>query len=130
MSAAGILLYLALLAGACAASWKLALYWNLRTRAPREEDPRDQEIRELNAALSIARRQLAAADQEGQSNSSTSDELAHKLERLSSTLSDTKQKYIATKEHLNRLTVQNRKLNEENRVLRAELASADTTPAE
>lgn len=119
-----------LVGAACFGSWKAALYWNRRTRDAHEEDPRDQEIRELSAALSIARKELARLQDDKDSSSTQALELGNKLEHASSSLSDIKQKFNATKEHLNREIEQREELSQEISQLRRELDTANTRVTE
>ncbi|MEE4186404.1 MAG: hypothetical protein V2J12_11605 [Gammaproteobacteria bacterium] len=124
MSALTLSIFIALLVGASAASWKGSMVWNNRTRDARSEDPRDQEVRELSAALSIARKELSktAAAHEGTMNQSS--ELHVRLQRAESQLTDTQQKYSATKETLNREIEQREALLEEQRLLQKDLERA------
>lgn len=124
MSVLGLLGYLLLLGAACFGSWKSALYWNRRTRDARDEDPRDQEIRELGAALSIARKELASVAEDKNATSSEATELAGKLEHTSSSLADIQQKFNATKEHLNREIETKQEIDQELAVVRRELEQA------
>jgi len=130
MSFVAILGLLLLFGAACFGSWKAALYWDLRTREAQDEDPRDQEIRELGAALSIARKELARFEDDKDASSSQTMELTSKLEHTSSSLSDIKQKFNATKEHLNKEIEQRQDLDQELGVLRRELETAQTRVTE
>ena len=121
MSVLNLLVFLVLTAAACFGSWKAALYWNVRTREARDEDPRDQEIRELGAALSIARKELADATDNLESRGSEAHELTTKLEFSSSSLADIKEKFNATKDHLNREIEQRQELTQELDQTRREL---------
>jgi len=130
MSVLGFIGYTLLLGAAVAGGWKAALYWNLRTRDARDEDPRDQEIRELGAALSIARKELANTSEDKEARSSEATELASKLEHTSSSLADIQQKFNATKDHLNREIKNKQELNEEIRQLRQDLEESNARAAE
>lgn len=121
MSVLGFFAYTLLLCAGCLGGWKGALYWDRRTRDARDEDPRDQEIRELNAALSIARKDLANTSEVKDAQSSEAAELASKLDHTSSSLADIKQKFTATKETLNREIEARQELNEEITQLRRDL---------
>ncbi len=124
MSVLGLLGYLLVLGAACFGSWKGALYWHRRTRDARDEDPRDQEIRELSAALSIARKELASVAEDKNARSSEATELAGKLEHTSSSLADIQQKFNATKEHLNREIENKQDIDQELAVVRRDLEQA------
>jgi len=130
MSLLTSLTFVALVGATCFGSWKAALYWDLRTRDAHDEDPRDQEIRELGAALSIARKELAQVADAKDASSTQAIQLTGKLENASSSLSDIKQKFNATKEHLNKEIEQRQELNEELSVLRRELDQAKTRVTE
>lgn len=102
MSIVIYLVFAILLAAGCFGSWQAALYWQNRTRNPRKEDPRDQEIRELSAALSIARKD---ADRLGKSSTTHDQEVTEiriKLDKANDALADTRQKFNATKDTLNK----------------------------
>ena len=130
MSVLAIFGSLLLLGAACFGSWKAALYWDVRTREAQDEDPRDQEIRELGAALSIARKELASIKDDNEASSTQKIELSSKLEHASSSLSDIKQKFNATKETLNKEIEQRQELDQEIGVLRRELDTARTRVTE
>ncbi|MBT8423169.1 MAG: hypothetical protein HKN56_00400 [Gammaproteobacteria bacterium] len=130
MSLLAILGLVLALGAACFGSWKAALYWDVRTRDAQDEDPRDQEIRELGAALSIARKELAQLKDNQDADSTLKIELTNKLENASSSLSDIKQKFNATKEHLNKEIEQRQELRQELTVVRRELDAATTRVTE
>ena len=58
MSVLYIAIFSLVLVAACVGSWHGALRWHNRPRDANTEDPRDQEIRELTAALNIARKDV------------------------------------------------------------------------
>jgi len=124
MSALTLSIIIALLVGASAASWKGSMVWNNRTRDARNEDPRDQEVRELSAALSIARKELSRTAAAHEGTMSQSSELHERLQRAETQLADTQQKYSATKENLNKEIEQREVLMEEQRLLQKELERA------
>jgi DNA repair exonuclease SbcCD ATPase subunit len=124
MSVLGLLGFTLVLGAACFGSWKGALYWNRRTRDARNEDPRDQEIRELGAALSIARKELASVAEDKNAHSSEAAELASKLEHTGSSLADIQQKFNATKDHLNREIEIKQDIDQELSLVRRELEQA------
>lgn len=126
MSVLGFLGYTLLLCAAAAGGWKGALYWHVRNRDARDEDPRDQEIRELGAALSIARKELANISDAKEAHSSAASELTSKLEHASSSLSDIQQKFNATKDHLNKEIEDKQELTEELTQLRRDLEQSQT----
>ena len=121
MSTLTLSMFIALLVGASAASWKGSMAWNNRTRDARNEDPRDQEVRELSAALSIARKELSRTAEAHEGTVSQSSEMHVRLQRAESALADTSQKYTTTKETLNKEIEQRDGLLEEQRLLQQEL---------
>jgi len=126
MSVSGYFVLTIILAASCFASWKAAIYWNLRTREARDEDPRDQEIRELGAALSIARKELHKTSNAEKASTTQAMELTGKLEHTSAALADTQQKFNATKENLQKDLDKKHVLEEEIAQLRRELEQART----
>jgi len=124
MSALTLSIFIALLVAAAAASWKGCMVWNNRTRDARSEDPRDQEVRELSAALSIARKELSKTTEAHEGTISQSSELHVRMQKAETALADTRQKYTATKETLNREIEQREMLLEEQRLLQKELDAA------
>jgi uncharacterized phage infection (PIP) family protein YhgE len=113
MSFVNIIGVMALLALSCLGVWKGALYWNNRTRDALDEDPRDQEIREIEAALSIVRKQLASTNSEKEAHSAESIELGAKLSHTNASLTNIQQKFNATKDHLNKEIDQRNELADE-----------------
>ena len=130
MSLVTALGFVVLIPAAGFAGWKGALWWDKRTRRPIPEDPRDQEIRELNATLSITRKELAKASEERDGVKGCAGTLREKLEHSNKALSDAKQKFNATKDHLSREIEQREYLLEESRIVRRELDSAQTQISE
>lgn len=112
------------------ASWKAALYWHTRNRDARSEDPRDQEIRELGAALSIARKELAQSSGTREQLCRESNELREKLEHVSDSLANTTQKFNAAKEHLEHESKAREDSHELIAQLRRELDQARTRSTE
>ena len=102
MSIVNVLIFLAVLVAGCIGSWQGALRWHNRTRDAQQEDPRDQEIRELSAALSIARKEVDKLGNTAGTQDSEIDELQSKLQKKSDALTDIQQKYNTTKENLNK----------------------------
>ena len=101
MSIVAFIIYLVVLTAGCAGSWKAALYWSNRTRGPQHEDPRDQEIRELAAALSVSRKAVDSAGVEKKQLEKQIWELSEKLRKTGAAFTNMQQKYNATKETLN-----------------------------
>lgn len=130
MSALTLSISIAAAVAAACGGWKGALWWHQRTRDARNEDPRDQEVRELGAALSIARKELAKTDTERQAAGAENSELQNKLQHLNAALSDTQQKYNATRETLNHEIEQREELVTDNGELRRELDRARTRVTE
>jgi predicted flap endonuclease-1-like 5' DNA nuclease len=102
MSFVTFIIYLVVLAAGCAGSWKGALYLNNRRRGPQHEDPRDQEIRELAAALSISRKSVDAHGLEKKQLEKDIWELKENLRKTGDAFSNMQQKFNATKETLSR----------------------------
>lgn len=102
MSLVAFIIYVVVLAAGCAGSWKGALYWHNRTRGPQHEDPRDQEIRELAAALSVSRKAVETHGLEKKQQEKQAWELTEKLKKTSDAFSNMQQKFNATKESLNK----------------------------
>ncbi|MCP4089212.1 MAG: hypothetical protein GY746_05425 [Gammaproteobacteria bacterium] len=130
MSIVTPLVFLILLAGGCLASWQAALHWHKSNRKAYKEDPRDQEIRELSAALSIARKEVTKLGNTNGSQNSKINELQVKLQKTGDTLSDKQQKYNATKESLNKEIEEKNNHLEEIIQLRRELEMANGKLAE
>jgi len=110
----------------CAGSWQLALRWHNRTRDAHKEDPRDQEIRELSAALNIARKELEKLGQASGTQDSEITELREKLQQSGDSLTDALGKYTTTKETLNKEIEEREALQEEIRQLQADLERSNT----
>ncbi len=109
------------LAISCVGSWQLALRWHNRTRDAQREDPRDQEIRELSAALNIARKEVEKLDNANVDLGSEITKLKEKLHKTDDSLNDTKEKYNATKENLTKEIEGREGLQEEVRQLQGDL---------
>ncbi|MDP6436107.1 MAG: hypothetical protein QF790_06100 [Gammaproteobacteria bacterium] len=102
MSIVAFLIFLLVFTAGCIGSWKGALYWHNRNRGPKSEDPRDQEIRELNAALSIARKDAQKLEGSNDDHQKQLAELEDRLKKASDSLTDTQQKFNATKASYNK----------------------------
>lgn len=126
MSIVNILVFLVILAAGCVGSWQAALHRHNRIRNPNKEDPRDQEIRQLSAALNIARKELEKLGNTSGTQDSEITELQGKLQKFGDTLSDTQQKYNATKENLNKEIEGKEELQEELVQLRRDLEISNT----
>lgn len=124
------ILIVASLSATAALSWKLALHWHARTRDARAEDPRDQEIREMGAALSIARKELARLTAEQQKLCSEATELRDKLDHSGEAMANAQEKYNATKQHLEKESAAHADLNELVAQLRRELEQAQARTTE
>ncbi|TDJ43058.1 MAG: hypothetical protein E2O50_05455, partial [Gammaproteobacteria bacterium] len=130
MSTISLSIFLAILSGGCFASWKGALLWNSRTRDARKEDPRDQEIRELSAALSVSRKQVETLDADSKTKDIATAELAATLRKSNDALSNSQQKYNAMKESLNKEIESTEDVDVELAQLRRDLHTANTRLAE
>jgi hypothetical protein len=97
MSIVSLLVFATVLVGGCLGSWQAALHWHNRTRAAEKEDPRDQEIRELTAAMNIARKQAEKLGDTSGSQDSAIVELQEKLQKTGDALTNKQKKYNATK---------------------------------
>jgi predicted flap endonuclease-1-like 5' DNA nuclease len=126
MSIVSILVFLVVLAAGCVGSWQAALHRHNRTRNPNKEDPRDQEIRQLSAALNIARKDIEKLGNTSGTQDSEITELQDKLQKSGDTLSDIQQKYNATKENLNNEIEGKEELQEELVQLRRDLEISNT----
>ncbi len=102
MSFVYALIFLLTLGGACFGSWKAALHWTNRTRDARHEDPRDQEIRELSAALSIARKNLEKLDNRSGSSAHELAVLQDQVNVTAAALAETQEKIRAANEAVSR----------------------------
>lgn len=102
MSFLYILIYLLTVGGACFGGWKAALYWNNRTRDARTEDMRDQEIRELSAALNVARKNVAKLDNRSGSSAQELALLQEQANKTAAELADCQQKIVVAEAAVNR----------------------------
>lgn len=130
MSTISVSIFLAILTGGCFASWKGALLWNNRTRDARQEDPRDQEIRELSAALSVSRKQVETQSNEHKAKDQATAELQEKLAKAGYALTNIQQEYEATKIALNKEIESKEDIDIELGRLRRELNTASGRLAE
>jgi predicted flap endonuclease-1-like 5' DNA nuclease len=130
MSIISLSIFLAILSGGCFASWKGALLWNSRTRDARKEDPRDQEIRELSAALSVSRKQVETLDSENKLKDKEVIALGEKLTKAGYALTNSKQEDNASKEALDKEIESKAEFDAELVRLRRELHVANTRLAE
>jgi len=87
-------IYLLTLGGACFGSWKAALYWNNRTRDARSGDIRDQEIRELTAALNVARKKVEKLDNRSGSSAQELSLLQDEARKTTAELAECQQKIV------------------------------------
>ena len=94
MSFVYTVIYLLTLGGACFGSWKAALYWNNRTRDARSGDIRDQEIRELTAALNVARKNVAKLDNRSGSSAQELSLLQEEARKTAAELAECQQKIV------------------------------------
>ncbi|MEJ2137886.1 MAG: hypothetical protein P8Y61_00290 [Gammaproteobacteria bacterium] len=130
MSIITVSVFVLLMAGGCFGSWKGALYWQNRTRDARKEDPRDQEIRELSAALSIARKD---SEKLGKSSSTQDHEIAElriKLQKLTEVLTETRHKFNAAQDSLSKEIEQKSELDAKVAVMHRELNETKSRNAE
>jgi len=102
MSILYALIFLIALGGAGFGGWKAALYWDNRTRDARHEDPRDQEIRELSAALSIARKNLEKLDSRSGSSAHELAVLQDQVNKTAAALAESQGKIAAANAAVNR----------------------------
>jgi len=102
MSFLYILIYLVTVGGACFGGWKAALYWNNRTRDARSEDMRDQEIRELSAALNVARKNVAKLDNRSGSSAQELALLQEQANKTAAELAECQQKIVVAEAAVNR----------------------------
>jgi len=86
--------------GACFGSWKAALYWDRRTRPPEDLDPRDQEIRELRAALSVTRNANGDFRRKHKEITRSIKLSQEHLQKTQNALANCQQKYTVTKDVL------------------------------
>lgn len=126
MSIVAFLIFLLVFSAGCVGSWKGALYWHNRNRGPKTEDPRDQEIRELNAALSIARKDAQKLQGSNDDHQKQVAALEDRLKKTSDSLSDTQQKFNATKGSYNKELEEKAELLEELAQLHRECETART----
>lgn len=94
MSFVYTVIYLLTLGGACFGSWKAALYWNNRTRDARSGDIRDQEIRELTAALNVARKNVEKLDNRSGSSAQELSLLQDQARKTAAELAECQQKIV------------------------------------
>jgi predicted flap endonuclease-1-like 5' DNA nuclease len=125
MSTINIVVFVVIFVTGCFGSWRAALGWSNRTRDANKEDPRDQEIRELNATLSVARKDVDTLKKSSGSQGFSITELQEKLQKTGDALADTKQKYNATKENLDKEIEDRGELEDELRQLRGDVGRAN-----
>lgn len=88
--------------GACFGSWKGALYWDRRTRPPEDLDPRDQEIRELRAALNVTRNANGDYRRKHKEMTHGVKLSQENLQKTQNALANCQQKYTVTKDVLSK----------------------------
>lgn len=120
------LLIIAAIGGAGFGGWHGALWWHNRTRDPRSEDPRDQEIRELRAALSIAQKLAADTGKEKDAVARELIGVRETLKRAEVAANNSLQKYAMTKEALNKELAEREELQEDIKHYRAEMDELET----
>jgi hypothetical protein len=102
MSTISLSIFLGIFAGGCIASWKGALHWNNRTRNANKEDPRDQEIRELSAALSVSRKQAETLGEDNKVKDRAAVEFGEKLTKAGYAATNAEDKFITARDALNK----------------------------
>ena len=130
MSVINLSIFLVMFIIGCFGSWNAALRWHNKTRDARKEDPRDQEIRELGAALNIARKEADKLGTQSAAQGTEIDELKEKLQQSSDALADIQQKFNATRESLTHEIEGKEALDAELMQLRRDLEIAQTRVAE
>lgn len=122
--------FVALLAGLGAGA--LSMRWHVqRTREIAEqEDSRDTQIRELLAALKIARADLARAREEAAATSAGADETSRRLAELDEAVARSHTEHNETRELLDREIVEKSRLQEELHQLRRECEALKTRAQE
>jgi len=120
------LLIIAAIGGAGFGGWHAALWWHNRTRDPHSEDPRDQEIRELRAALSIAQKLAADTGKEKDAIARELIGVGESLKRAETAANNSLQKYAVTKEALNKELAEREELQEDIKHYRAEMDELET----
>lgn len=130
MSTISLSIFLAVLTGGCVASWKGALLWNNRTRDANKEDPRDQEIRELAAALSVSRKQVETLGADNKAKDLSAIELEEKLKKAGYAVSNAEEKSSAARDALNKEIESKEDIDVELARLRKELGAANTRLSE
>ena len=130
MSVLNLSIFLVMFIVGCFGSWNAALRWHNKTRDARKEDPRDQEIRELGAALNIARKEADRLGTQTAAQGTELDELKEKMQQSSDALADVQQKFNATRESLTHEIEGKEALDAELMQLRRDLEIAQTRVAE
>jgi len=130
MSTISLSIFLAVLTGGCFASWKGALLWNNRTRDANKEDPRDQEIRELAAALSVSRKQVETLNADNKAKDISTIEFGEKLKKASYAVTNAEEKYKSARDALNKEIESKEDIDIELARLRKELGAANTRLSE
>ena len=123
MSGLGFISLLLVIAGTGFGSWHGALWWRNRTREPDSIDPRDQEIRELRAALSVTRKAVTELKAQQDQQTQTLAQAVAEATKAESALSNSQQKYNMTKDVLNKEIKARTDVQDELNVSRREIAS-------
>ncbi|MGI9308714.1 MAG: hypothetical protein ACR2P6_05600 [Gammaproteobacteria bacterium] len=106
---------------ACLGSWKAALYWDRRSRPLEDLDPRDQEIRELRAALNVTRNANGDFRRKHKDMTQSLKLSQESLNKTQNALANCQQKYTVTKEVLNKEQLEKEELVDDVSHYRAEM---------
>ena len=82
--------------------WALALRHRKKVRPTKGEDPRDQALRELRAALNVAQKNAEVSKGKTDDNSLELKKTAETLEQTQATLTKIQEKYASTRDNLNK----------------------------
>ena len=104
--------------------------WHNKTRSANKEDPRDQEIRELTAALSIVRKEREKLNGNSSCLDTELNQLRKKLEKSEGSLADAQQNLATSEETLTSEIERKADLDAEMTQLRRDLDVASTHIAE
>jgi predicted flap endonuclease-1-like 5' DNA nuclease/cell shape-determining protein MreC len=126
MSVINIIVLVCAIAFSSVISWKSAARWHSKTRSAQKEDPRDQEIRELAAALSVARKEVSKLGDSGTSQDGEIGQLQDQLDKANAALGGLQEKYATSDKSLNKEIDSRERIDSEMRRLRSELEVANS----
>jgi predicted flap endonuclease-1-like 5' DNA nuclease/peptidoglycan hydrolase CwlO-like protein len=118
-------IFFVFLVAGCVASWHAALRWQNRTRDADTKDPKDQEIRELTAAVNVARKEVETLTKSSGGQGSEIHGLQQELQKARNALANTQEQFNATKETLNKEYEEQEDRIEANAQLRRDLEAAN-----